>query len=263
MKTIHHLQKMKQAGEKITVLTAYDASFARLLSQAGVDVLLVGDSLGSVIGGHNHTIAVTLEEIEYHTRCVAKGNQGAMIIADLPFMTYSNKEQAIASASRLMRAGASMIKIEGGSWLCEIIQELTIRGIPVCGHVGLTAQYVHALGGYKVQGRDDEKAQIIMTDAQNLQKAGASLLVIECVPEQLARRITDSLHIPTIGIGASRDCDGQVLVVYDVLGLSNQAHLTFVKNFLVDHNSGIEGAIKAYIHEVKNGLFPALEHCFT
>lgn len=262
MKTIHHLRKMKQEKEKIAVLTAYDASFARVFSQAGVDALLVGDSLGSVIAGHKNTITVQLDDVKYHVQCVARGNTDSFIIADLPFMTYANPEQAIKNAAQLIQAGAHMVKLEGGQWLSHIVSELTQRGIPVCGHIGLTTQYIHMLGGYKIQGRDDEQARRMLDDALALQQAGCDLIVIECVPEQLAGQITEHLTIPTIGIGAGRDCDGQVLVSYDILGLSDCPHLTFVKNFLGDGNNSIESSAKAFVSEVKNGLFPAEEHCF-
>ncbi len=259
--TVLQCQSMKEKGEKITMLTAYDASFAQLLSEAGVDVLLVGDSLGSAIHGQRTTVAVSMDDILYHVRCVAAGNRGALLIADMPFMTYSNLTQALTNAARLMQAGAAMVKLEGGAWLLDTVAQLSERGIPVCGHLGLTPQSVHKLGGHRVQGRDAKQAQQIYEDALALQHAGASLLVLECVPAGLATEISCALTIPTIGIGAGVECDGQVLVSYDALGLSPNK-LRLAKDFLAEQTGGIRAAVMAYVAQVKAKQFPAAEHSF-
>lgn len=257
---INTLFEKKQANEKFTCLTAYDASFARLLSEAGVDTILVGDSLGMVLQGHDSTLPVSMSDMQYHTRCVAKGNERALIIADMPFMSYSDELSAMNNAASLMQAGAQMVKLEGGQWLLPTIAKLVERGIPVCGHLGLTPQSVHTLGGYKVQGRLAEQAKQILEDAKQLQEAGAQLLVMECVPRDLGAQLSKALHIPVIGIGAGPDTDAQVLVLHDMLGL-NPHPARFVKNFMAEHGS-IEAAIQAYIKEVCQQTFPADEHCF-
>ena len=259
--TIAKLQAMRDAGEKIAVLTAYDASFANLMDQSGIDVILVGDSLGNIIQGHTSTIPVTIEQMVYHVSCVAKGNQSAFLIADMPFGTYSTPEQAMENAASLMRAGAHMVKLEGGSWLAETVRFLVERSVPVCAHLGLLPQSVHTLGGFKVQGKSTEAAEILIKDAQTLEKAGAQLLVLEAIPSELGKKATASIKLPTIGIGAGPDCSGQVLVMHDMLGAFPGRSPKFVKNFLLGQES-IEGAFKSYIQEVKTGKFPGPEHCF-
>ncbi|SNC64977.1 3-methyl-2-oxobutanoate hydroxymethyltransferase [Polynucleobacter victoriensis] len=259
--TISKLQAMREAGEKIAVLTAYDASFANLMDQSGIDVILVGDSLGNIIQGQTSTIPVTIEQMVYHVSCVAKGNQSAFLVADMPFGTYSTPEQAMENAASLMRAGAHMVKLEGGSWLAETVRFLVERSVPVCAHLGLLPQSVHTLGGFKVQGKSAEAAEILVKDAQTLEKAGAQLLVLEAIPSELGKKATASIKLPTIGIGAGPDCSGQVLVMHDMLGAFPGRSPKFVKNFLLGQES-IEGAFKSYIQEVKTGKFPGPEHCF-
>jgi 3-methyl-2-oxobutanoate hydroxymethyltransferase len=258
--TLDTLRKMKQAGQRIASLTAYDYSFARLLEAAAVDVVLVGDSLGNVIQGQATTVPVTLDEMVYHTRCVARGLERALLLADLPFLSYQESpQQALRSAGRLMKEGlAHMVKLEGGAAMAPTVEFLVERGVPVCGHLGLTPQSVHQLGGYKVQGRGDAAAQRLRDDALALQQAGAALLVIEAVPRALAGQITRDLAIPTIGIGAGVDCDGQVLVLQDALGM-NPTPARFVRNFLKAHDD-LGAAIAAYVQAVKDGSFPAAEH---
>ncbi len=259
--TVSTLIKMKQAGDKITCLTAYDYSFASMLDRAGVDVVLVGDSLGMVIQGHDSTLPVTLDDMAYHCACVSRGIERALLIVDMPFMSYqTSREQALESAGYLMQqGGAQVAKLEGGEVMAETVRFLVDRGIPVCGHLGLTPQSVHKLGGYRVQGRDAESAKQIGNDALALQQAGASLLVLEAVPAELASSISDELEIPTIGIGAGANCDGQVLVLQDMLGLYPRPSPKFSRNFMQDVNS-VEDAIKAYVAAVKAGDFPAKEH---
>jgi 3-methyl-2-oxobutanoate hydroxymethyltransferase len=259
--TISKLQEMRQAGEKIAVLTAYDASFAALMDQAGVDVILVGDSLGNIVQGECSTLPVTVEHMVYHTSCVAKGQQSAFLIADMPFGSYSTPEQAMLNAAELMRAGAHMVKLEGGAWLAETVKFLVQRSIPVCAHLGLLPQSVHTLGGFKVQGKSTESAQALINDAKALQEAGAQLLVLEAIPSELGKKVTDAIQIPSIGIGAGPDCSGQVLVMHDMLGAFPGRSPKFVKNFLTGQSS-IEAAFKCYVQEVKTGKFPGPEHCF-
>ncbi len=259
--TISKLQEMRQAGEKIAVLTAYDASFAALMDQAGVDVILIGDSLGNIVQGETSTLPVTIEHMVYHTSCVAKGQASAFLIADMPFGSYSTPEQAMQSAAQLMRAGAHMVKLEGGAWLAETVRFLVERSVPVCGHLGLLPQSVHTLGGFKVQGKSTESAQTLINDAKALQEAGAQLLVLEAIPSDLGKKVTESIQIPTIGIGAGADCSGQVLVMHDMLGAFPGRSPKFVKNFLSGQGS-IEEAFKCYVQEVKTGKFPGPEHCF-
>lgn len=263
--TLKHLAKLKKTGEKFAALTVYDASFAQLASQAGTELLLVGDSLGMVIQGHSTTVPVTMEEMLYHTRSVARGNTGgALLMSDLPFMSYATLDSALKNATALMQAGAQLIKLEGGAWLAETIRQLSERGIPVCAHLGLTPQSVHKLGGFRIQGRQPQEAEQLQKDAQLLQEAGAQLLVLECIPATLAATVTNALTIPTLGIGASRHCDGQILVSYDILGISSGYHLTFCKNFMAaSKEQTIESAIKGYIHEVKTIQFPHVEHEFN
>ena len=259
--TLSTLKTMRERGEKIAVLTCYDASFARVLDAAGVDVLLVGDSLGMVVQGHASTLPVKLAEMAYHTRCVAAGTERAFIVADLPFGSYQpSPERAFSASARLMAAGAHMVKLEGGAVMVDTVAFLTQRGIPVCAHLGLLPQSVNQLGGYKVQGRDDAVAAQLIADARALEAAGAGLIVLEMVPAALAKTVTEALTFPTIGIGAGADCSGQVLVLYDMLGLYPRAP-KFSKNFLADAD-GIEAAARAYVAAVKDGAFPSAEHAF-
>jgi 3-methyl-2-oxobutanoate hydroxymethyltransferase len=259
--TISKIQEMRSSGEKIAVLTAYDASFASLMDHAGIDVILIGDSLGNIIQGHNSTIPVTIEQMVYHTSCVAKGNQSAFLIADMPFGTYASPAQAMENAALLMRAGAHMVKLEGGAWLSETVQYLVERSVPVCAHLGLLPQSVHTLGGFKVQGKTTQAAEALINDAKVLQAAGAQLLVLEAIPSDLGKKATELIQIPTIGIGAGPDCSGQVLVMHDMLGAFPGRSPKFVKNFLEGQTS-IEAAFKQYISDVKAGKFPGPEHGF-
>jgi 3-methyl-2-oxobutanoate hydroxymethyltransferase len=259
--TLSTLKAMRERGEKIAVLTCYDASFARVLDAAGVEVLLVGDSLGMVVQGHTSTLPVKLAEMAYHTRCVAAGTERAFVVADLPFGSYQpSPERAYSASARLMAAGAHMVKLEGGAVMVDTVDFLTRRGIPVCAHLGLLPQSVNQLGGYKVQGRDDDAAAQLIADARALEAAGAGLIVLEMVPAALAKTVTDALAIPTIGIGAGADCSGQVLVLYDMLGLYPKPP-KFSKNFLAGAD-GIESAVRAYVDAVKAGRFPTTEHAF-
>jgi len=255
------LMAMRAAGEKITMLTCYDASFAALMDRCGVEMLLVGDSLGMVSQGHQSTLPVTLADMAYHTASVARGNRTALLVADMPFGTYATPEAAFNNAAELMRAGAHMIKLEGGAWLAPTVRFLTERAIPVCAHVGLTPQSVHILGGFKVQGKSVAGAEQMKDDALALQAAGASVLVLEAIPAALGREVTEALAIPTIGIGAGPDCSGQVLVMHDMLGVFPGHKARFVKNFM-DGQTSIDAAVKAYVAAVKDGSFPAPEHCF-
>jgi 3-methyl-2-oxobutanoate hydroxymethyltransferase len=254
--TLHRLRAMRAAGEKIAMLTCYDASFAKLLDAAGVDVVLVGDSLGMVLQGHASTLPVTLDEIAYHTACVARGNRRAWLIADLPFGSYqASTEQALRSAARLLQAGAQMVKLEGGGWTASVVRMLTERGIPVCAHLGLTPQSVHALGGYRVQGREEQSALTLQQHARALADAGAAMLVVELMPSALARSLVETLTIPVIGIGAGPDCSGQVLVLHDMLGITAGKLPRFVRNFMADAGS-IDDAVRRYVAAVKDGSFP-------
>lgn len=260
--TLTTLNKLKQNGEKFACLTAYDATFAHLESTAGVEVLLIGDSLGMVLQGHDSTLPVTVEEMAYHTASVKRGNRGALIMADLPFMSYATLDQAMVNSARLMQAGAHVLKLEGGGWLADITTTLTRNGIPVCVHMGLTPQTVNVLGGYKVQGRQQDQAEAMLEDAIALEAAGAAMLLLECVPSELANAITNAVSIPVIGIGAGSGTDGQVLVVHDMLGLSISGRLPrFVKNFMAGQ-ADIASAIAAYVSAVKAVEFPAAEHEF-
>lgn len=257
--TLEELRQLALRGEKIAVLTCYDASFATLLEQAGMDVLLVGDSLGMVLQGAADTLGVTMQDMGYHTRCVASGAHNTYIVADLPYASDSTPELALDNARQLMAAGAHMVKLEGGK--TAVVRHLVEHGIPVCGHLGFTPQSVHELGGYKVQGRDDAGAQRILADALALQQAGAAMLVLEMVPATLAQRVTAALTMPTIGIGAGPDCSGQVLVLQDMLGIYPGKTPRFARNFLRGTDS-VQAALAAYVHAVKAGTFPAAEHCF-
>jgi len=257
------LIKMKQNSEKIAVLTSYDASFTALLEDVGIDVILVGDSLGMVVQGQESTLPVDVEEMVYHTKCVHRGRKESLLIADMPFMSYSSAEQALETAGRLMKdGGAHMVKLEGGATQLDTVGQLTANGIPVCAHLGLLPQSVHQIGGYRVQGRDDTSAAIIREDAIALEKAGAQMLVLECVPTQLAAEISQSLTIPVIGIGAGPDCDGQVLVLYDMLGITPHLAPKFSKNFLQEANS-IPEAISTYVSMVRDGSFPSEAQSFS
>jgi len=254
--TLPRLREMRAAREPISMLTCYDASFARLLDAAGVDCLLVGDSLGMVLQGQASTLPVTLDEMAYHTRCVARGNRGAWLIGDLPFGSYQQgPAQALASAVVLMQAGAQMVKLEGGGWTAETVRFLVERGIPVCAHLGLTPQSVHALGGYRIQGRNDEAAATLLKHARELTDAGAAMLVLELMPAAVAKQITDALDIPVIGIGAGVACSGQVLVLHDMLGITHGKLPRFVRNFM-EGSAGIGDAITRYVADVKARRFP-------
>ncbi|WP_205711267.1 3-methyl-2-oxobutanoate hydroxymethyltransferase [Janthinobacterium lividum] len=259
--TIHTLATLRAAGEKITMLTCYDASFASLMDRCGVEILLIGDSLGMVCNGLNSTLPVTVAELAYHTASVARGSKSAMILSDLPFGAYGTPETAYANAVILMQAGAHMIKIEGGAWLAETVRFLTERGIPICAHIGLTPQFVHQLGGYKVQGKSTESAAELKNDALVLQNAGAAIVLMEAMPSQLGKEVTEMLTIPTIGIGAGPDCSGQVLVMHDMLGVFPGRKARFVRNFM-EGAASIDDAVTGYVKAVKDGSFPALEHCF-
>jgi 3-methyl-2-oxobutanoate hydroxymethyltransferase len=260
--TLTKLQAMRNKDEKIAVLTCYDASFAALLEAQGVDVLLVGDSLGMVLQGHDTTLPVTLDEMVYHTACVARGAKQIFIISDMPFGTFQiSPQETFAHAAKLMAAGAQMVKLEGGAAMVETVRFLTERGIAVCGHIGLTPQSVHQLGGYRVQGKESADAQRLLQDAVSLEQAGAGMLVLEATPALLAAEITAQLTIPTIGIGAGAACSGQVLVLHDMLDIYPGKKARFVKNYMQGASS-IAQAVGNYVAEVKNGNFPTQEHSF-
>jgi 3-methyl-2-oxobutanoate hydroxymethyltransferase len=259
--TVPKLQAMREAGEKIAMLTCYDASFAALLDRAGVDSLLIGDSLGNVLQGQTTTLPVSLIDIAYHTACVVRARPSALVVSDLPFGTYGTPEAAFASSVELMRAGAQMIKLEGGEWLAETVRFLVERAVPVCAHVGLTPQSVHAFGGFKVQGKTEAGASQLLRDARAVQDAGAQLLVLEAVPSALAAEVTKQLRIPTIGIGAGVECSGQVLVLHDMLGIFPGKRPRFVKDFM-QGQPNIQAAVEAYVRAVKDGSFPGAEHTF-
>lgn len=260
--TVRTLQQCKEEGRKFSSITAYDATFAQLVSKAGIDVILIGDSLGMVLQGQDSTLPVTLEHMVYHTACVARGNQGSLIMADLPFMTAATTERALAASHELMAAGANMVKIEGGAWLADTIVQLKRNGIPVCVHMGLTPQAVNAFGGYRVQGRGDEAAEQLIQDALALEAAGADIILLECVPRDVATQLTRTVGVPVIGIGAGPECDGQVLVMHDALGFTQGKVARFVRNFMLDGNGDVLEALQAYDTAVKDGSFPAAEHCF-
>jgi 3-methyl-2-oxobutanoate hydroxymethyltransferase len=259
--TTESLLEMKSSGEKITSLTAYDASFARILDDAGVEIVLVGDSLGMVLQGQSTTLKVSMEDMIYHTKLVSQGCQRSMLVADMPHLSYSNPAQALQNAKRLMHeAGAEVVKLEGGQEIAHIVEHLTSNNIPVCGHVGLQPQSVEKYGGFKVQGRDEKEAAQILENAIVLEKSGAMLVVLECIPAELAANITAAITIPTIGIGAGVKCDGQVLVIYDLLGIPEKSP-RMTKNFLAD-NGNIRDAVANYVEAVKSSSFPADEHSF-
>ncbi|EPI8786778.1 3-methyl-2-oxobutanoate hydroxymethyltransferase [Vibrio parahaemolyticus] len=257
--TINDLIKWKQEGRKFATSTAYDASFAQLFESQEMPVLLVGDSLGMVLQGENDTLPVTVDDIVYHTRCVRAGSPNCLLMADMPFMSYATPEQACENAAKLMRAGANMVKIEGGDWLVDTIKMLTERAVPVCAHLGLTPQSVNIFGGYKIQGRDQEKADRMVKDALALQEAGAQIVLLECVPAELAERITKVLDVPVIGIGAGNVTDGQILVMHDMFGISANYMPKFSKNFLAE-TGDMRKAVAKYIEDVANGVFPDDAH---
>jgi 3-methyl-2-oxobutanoate hydroxymethyltransferase len=261
--TIHTLKKLKTAGQKICMVTAYDATFARILDQAGADVLLVGDSLGMVVQGNDSTLPVTMDQMVYHSKAVTRGAQRAHVVGDLPFMSYqATWEEAVRNAGRLVaEGGVGSVKLEGGSEFCEVVQRITKASIPVMGHIGLTPQSVHKMGGYVVQGRDEETARKLVDDAVALEQAGIYALVMEGVPLELAKQITARLSIPTIGIGAGKHCDGQVLVCYDLLGMNPDFKPKFVKRYANLHE-GMTAAAQAFFHEVREQKFPDEDHSF-
>jgi 3-methyl-2-oxobutanoate hydroxymethyltransferase len=260
--TVPALAAMAREGRRIAMLTAYDASLAAACDRAGVEALLVGDSLGMVIQGRDSTLPVTLDDVLYHTRCVAAGSARALVIADLPFGSYqSSADAAYAAAVAAMRAGAQMVKLEGGAWLAPTVAFLTTRSIPICGHVGLLPQSVHAMGGYRVQGKTPDAAAALMEDARALVAAGAAMLVVECVPSAVGEALTRAAGVPVIGIGAGPSCSGQVLVIYDALGIQRGKAARFVRNFMPGLH-GIEDALAAYVAAVRDGTFPASEHCY-
>ena len=259
--TVSTLRQWKQQGRKFASITAYEFSFARLFADEGIQVLLVGDSLGMVVQGHDSTLPVTVSDIAYHTETVRRGAPAALLLADLPFMSYSTPQQTFDSAAQLMRAGANMVKLEGGKWLADTVKQLTERAVPVCGHLGLTPQSVNIFGGYKIQGRAEADAERLLDDALALEAAGMQLLVLECVPVALAKRVTDALTIPVIGIGAGTVTDGQILVMHDAFGITGGHIPKFAKNFLAE-TGDIRAAVRQYVTEVENGSYPAEEHSF-
>ena len=260
--TLTTLQKMAQEGNRIAMLTCYDASFAAVLEAAGVDSLLIGDSLGNVLQGHESTLPVTLRDMVYHTECVARGSKRAFIVADMPFGSFQvSPQETLRNAAGLMAAGAQMVKIEGGRPMVETIEFLTDRGIPVCGHLGLTPQSVHQLGGYRVQSKGESESQRLLKEAKQLEQAGAGMIVLEAIPATLACDVTAAITIPTIGIGAGADCSGQVLVLHDMLDVYPGKKAKFVKNFMRPAGS-IQGAVELYVKEVKARTFPGPEHSF-
>lgn len=262
-KTILDIAAMKQQEEKISVLTAYDYPFAKLMDQAGIDIILVGDSVGSVFSGYDNTLPVTMEEMIYHTRPVVRGSEQALIVTDMPFMSYQTDiRDARSNAGRLIKeGGAQAVKLEGGEHMAETIRALVEIDIPVCGHIGLTPQSIHRMGGFKVQGRQEEQARRILADAIAVEQAGAFAMVLEGIPSDLAREVTETVGIPTIGIGAGVDCDGQVLVIHDILGLCDKYSPKFVKRY-ADISETVAQGIGEYIREVKNGEFPTKDHSF-
>ena len=261
--TLTTLKKMKQSGEKFVCLTAYDAMMAKVLETAGVEVLLVGDSLGMVIQGHGSTLPVTVDDIVYHTKSVARGSENALIMSDMPFMSYVSEEQAVLNAGRMLQeGGANIVKLEGGASFLPVVERLTNLGIPVCGHLGLLPQTVNKMGGYKVQGKDEQSAQSILRDAKDLEQAGCDIMLLECVPKSLAKQVSELLEIPVIGIGAGVHCDGQVLVLQDMLGITPGKRPRFTQDFLADACS-VSKAVEAYVAAVKDGSFPSDEQSFS
>lgn len=261
--TVRTLLKMKQEGEKFAVLTAYDASFAAVLEAAGVEIILVGDSLGMVVQGRETTVPVSVDEMIYHCRMVTRGCRYPLIMVDMPFMSYATIDLALRNTTRLMQEGqAHMVKLEGNGSLTETVRQLSRNGIPVCAHMGLLPQSIHKLGGYRLQGREEAEARRILDDALRLQDAGSDVLLVECIPSELAARLTDTLDIPLIGIGAGPGCDAQVLVLYDMLGITLGHRPKFSKNFM-EGQSNIQSAVEAYVKAVKRGDFPGPEHCLA
>lgn len=259
--TLTQLKQYKQEGKKFASMTAYDSTFARMVEEAGIECLLIGDSLGNVIQGQKSTVPVTMEEMCYHTCCVSRGATNSFIMSDMPFMSYANTEQALLNAGQLMQSGAEMVKLEGAAWLEETIFRMTERGIPVCAHLGLLPQSVAKQGGYRVQGKDQGSAEKILRDARSLEQAGADIILLECVPATLAKAITDALSVPVIGIGAGPDTDSQILVLYDALGISGRLP-SFSKNFMSGSDS-IQTALERYADEVKNSVFPGSEYTIS
>jgi 3-methyl-2-oxobutanoate hydroxymethyltransferase len=256
------LRRMKAEGEKIASITCYDASYAALVDEADVDLVLVGDSLGMVIQGHDTTVPVTLDHIIYHCRAVARGLSRPFLMADMPFMTYTSREVALENAKRLMQeGGAKMVKLEGGASQVDIVEFLAGHDIAVCAHLGLRPQSVHKTGGFRVQGREEAAADQMRRDAKALQDAGADIVLLECIPAPLGKEITAELHVPVIGIGAGPDTDGQILVLYDVLDITPGRKPRFVQNFMIGHDSPLAG-LKAYVAAVKSRAYPTAEHCF-
>ncbi len=261
--TVRSLHAKKQSGEKIACLTAYDASFAQVLDTAGVDVVLVGDSLGMVIQGNETTLPVTVDDMLYHSRAVSRGLNRALLMVDMPYLSYTSPQQALENAGRFMQqANAQMVKLEGGAEQAGIVSRLAQHGVPVCAHLGLQPQRVHKLGGYRVQGRESEAAEAMLNEARELEDAGADMMLLECVPQQLAEIITGALDIPVIGIGAGAGCDGQILVLYDILGISKGRIPKFSRDFIARAGT-IEAAVKSYVDAVKTGQFPGSEHVFS
>jgi len=262
--TMNTLTTLKARGERFACITAYEATLAEIASSVGIEVLLVGDTLGMVIQGHDSTLPVTMEDILYHLDAVKRGNVGSLIMGDMPFMSYYSEGLTLHNAAQLMRAGAHVVKLEGGRWIAESTRLLVERGIPVCAHMGLTPQSINRFGGFRVQGRDPQQAETILEEAAYLQEAGASLLLLEAIPQQLAERITRRLRIPVIGIGAGPKVDGQIMVMHDLLGITPRGIKVpkFVKNFLKESTDGIPGAFAAYLRAVKDGLFPGPEHSY-
>jgi len=260
---ISTLREMKHNREPIACITAYDACFAQIVDAAGADVVLVGDSLGMVIQGHDTTVPVTVDDIIYHTRCVTRGLRRPLLIADMPFMSYTTPQQALENAVHLMQAGgAMMVKLEGGKGQVSVVEYLALHDIPVCAHLGLTPQSVHKIGGFRVQGRDEAVAEKMLQDAKSLESAGADIVLLECVPNEVGRRITNAIEAPVIGIGAGPDVDGQILVLYDVLGLTPGRTPRFVKNFMIGQESAA-AAVSEYVNAVKERTYPSKEHCFS
>lgn len=263
---VAELRRMRDAGEKISSLTCYDASFALVEDRAGVDVILVGDSLGMVIHGGKTTTPVTVDDIVYHSKCVAPFLQRAFLIADLPFLSYATLDRALDASQQMMQqGGAKMVKLEGGREQASIVEYLAVRGVPVCAHLGLQPQFIHKMGAFKVQGRDEAAAEAMLHDAKVLADAGADLLILECIPSALGKRIADASSVPVIGIGAGHDVHGQILVLHDILNISPMVTLgrkpRFVKNYMTG-STDIESAIRNYVSDVKSGAYPAPEHCF-